>query len=154
MTPAPTAGHQRVVNRLNRLLYDHGRAQNAGEAILAPFDVRLSHFDTVEPDIIFVGSNQPAVPNDQYFIDFAPALVVEVISPTSRRIELVRKMALYASAGVQEYWVADPVWRSFAINVLTGDEYIPVEPAADGWLESQVLPGLRVDPDEVFAGLK
>jgi Uma2 family endonuclease len=153
VTPASTAGHQRVLGRLSRRFNEHVCRTEAGEAILGPFDVRLSRFDTVKPDIIFIGASQPPVSGDQNFIDFAPALVVEVISPTSRRIELVRKMALYANAGIQEYWVADPEWRTFAINVLAVDEYIPVELATDGWLESRVLPGLRVDPAEVFAGL-
>ena len=45
-------------------------------------------------------------------IDEPPDIVVEILSPSTRGIDLVRKMALYARSGVPEYWIADPERRN------------------------------------------
>jgi Uma2 family endonuclease len=153
VNPAPTSGHQRVLGRLYRLMDDHVRRCDAGEVFIAPFDVLLGHFDAVEPDLVFLSAARPRVPDNQNSIDYAPDLIVEVISPSSRRIDRVRKMALYAQAGVPEYWIADPERRILVINKLQGQDYVPVEPDADGWIASPTLSGFRVDPTEVFSEL-
>jgi Uma2 family endonuclease len=153
VTPAPTMGHQRVVGRLYRLLDDYARQVQGGEVAFAPFDVRLGQFDAVEPDLVFLSATRPRVPNDENSIDFAPDLVVEVISPSSRRVDRVRKMALYARSGVPEYWIGDPMDRTLVANLLKGKEYVPVDHDTDGRIPSPTLSGLRVDPAEVFSGL-
>lgn len=79
--------------------------------------------------------------------------MVEVLSPSTKGVDRVRKMALYASSGVREYWIADPELRSLVVLVLDEEEYAAVQPNADGSIASRKLPGLRVDPAEVFAGL-
>ena len=79
--------------------------------------------------------------------------MVEILSPSSRGIDLVRKMALYARSGVSEYWIADPERRVLVLDKLQGEEYVAVEPDSDGRTASPTLPGLRVDPSEVFSGL-
>ena len=55
---------------------------------------------------------------------------MEVSSPISLRIELVRKTALYARCGVPEYWIADPERRRLVINILQDKQYVPIEPDA------------------------
>lgn len=153
VTPAPSMGHQLVSGSLYDLLRHYARTVNGGKVVYAPFDVRLSPHDVVEPDLVFLSAARPRVPNEDNSIDYPPDLVVEVISPSSRRSDRVAKMALYARAGVPEYWIADPVERSLVINLLQGDTYVSVAPDADGWLTSPTLAGLRVDPVEVFSEL-
>jgi Uma2 family endonuclease len=153
VNPAPTSGHQRVLGRLYRLIDDHVRRSDAGEVFIAPFDVLLGHFDAVDPDLLFLSAAHPRVPDDQNSIDYAPDLIVEVVSPSSRKIDRIRKMVLYAQAGVPEYWIADPIQRTLTINVLEGETYIPIQPDADGWYSSRALRGLRVNALDVFAEL-
>jgi Uma2 family endonuclease len=78
--------------------------------------------------------------------------VVEILAPSTRGIDLVCKMALYARSGVPEYWIANPELRILVINILRGEDYVLVEPDADGWLAAPTLPGLRVDLAEVSTG--
>ena len=153
VTPAPTSGHQRVLRRLVRMLDDYANQFNAGEVFFAPFDVVLSRNDAVEPDLVFLSAARPRVPNEDNSINYAPDLVAEVISPSSRRVDRVGKMALYARSGVPEYWIADPGDRTVVVNHLQGEDYVPVAPDADGWLVSPTLSGLRIHPAEVFADL-
>jgi Uma2 family endonuclease len=153
VTPAPTAGHQRVLSQLYRLIDEHVRRIDAGEVFLAPFDVVLSHFDAVEPDLVFLANSRPPVANDQNSIDFPPDLVVEVLSPSSRRYDRVRKMALYAQSGIREYWIADPDRRTLEIYILAGKDFAPVESDPAGRLRSRVLPDLLIEPEGIFAVL-
>ncbi len=153
VNPAPTGGHQRVLGRLYRLLDDFARQTNAGEVFLAPFDVLLGRHDAVEPDLLFLSASRPQVPNEDNSIDYAPDIVVEVISPSSRRNDRVRKMALYADSGVPEYWIADPLEKTLTVNFLQGENYVAVQPDAEGMIASPTLSGLNISAADIFAEL-
>jgi Uma2 family endonuclease len=150
VTPAPPAGHQNVVGNLYMPLRAYV-STNGGQVYLAPFDVALGQHDIVEPDLLYLSASRPLIEEDQHVIRGAPDLVVEVASPGTGLVDRTRKMELYAAAGVPEYWVADPMRRAIVVNVLDGEKYLAVEPEDDGCITSRELPGLRVNPDEVFA---
>ena len=153
VNPAPASDHQRVLGQLYRLLDDYALETGAGEVLLAPFDVVLGPNDAVQPDLLFLLASRPRVPGNVHLIEYPPDLAVEIISPSSQGTDRVKKMALYARSGVPEYWIADPGDRALTINVLEGEQYRTIDPDADGSLASRILPGLRVDIAEVFAGL-
>jgi Uma2 family endonuclease len=153
VNPAPTWNHHRVAGELYRLINDFARQTGEGTVVFAPFDVVLGAHDIVEPDLVFVASEQAPVHGEGHSFQGAPHLLVEVISPSSRQSDNVKKLALYARAGVLEYWIADPVLRTLVINVLEGGMYLLIQPDADGWFSSRALRGLRVDPSDIFAGL-
>jgi Uma2 family endonuclease len=153
VNPAPTWNHQRVAGELYRLISDFARQTGEGTVVFAPFDVVLGAHDIVKPDLLLIASEQGHIPGDHDKFEGPPDLVVEVSSPISLRIELVRKSALYARCGVPEYWIADPERRRMVIYNLQDKQYVPIESDDDGWLASRVFPGLRVDPSEVFFGL-
>ncbi|MEX2552885.1 MAG: Uma2 family endonuclease [Actinomycetota bacterium] len=60
----------------------------------------------VEPDVLFVRADHVDRVENRY-VRGAPDLVVEISSPSTRRLELVRKRDLYARFGVPEYWYVD-----------------------------------------------
>ncbi len=92
--------------------------------------------------------------DEHHKFDGSPVLVVEVVSPSSRQTDRVKKMALYARSGVLEYWIADPEQRTLVVNVLEGQTYVPVAPDTEGLFVSRALPGLRIDPATIFAALE
>jgi Uma2 family endonuclease len=153
MTPAPTVKHQRVLRSLIRLLGAFAYETNRSELILPPFDLVLGHYNIVKPDLLLIASRQRGTLGDHNKFEAPPELVVEVSSPISLRIELVRKSALYARRGVPEYWIADPDRRRLAVNILRDREYVTADQDDNGWLHSRVFPGLRVNPSEVFSDL-
>lgn len=78
---------------------------SAFQVIPAPFDVVLAIDTVVQPDIL-VGRVPELTDAD---LPAAPVLVVEVLSPSARRFDLVLKRSRFESAGVAHYWVVDPV---------------------------------------------
>lgn len=152
VNPAPTPDHQRVLRSIFRLVDAHVEHTGTGETFFAPIDVLLGRFNVVQPDLVVIARNQGGVVTSRG-IEGPPILVVEVISPRSSGIDHVRKMALYASAGVREYWLVDPEGQSLQIYTLDGDDLVAIQPDIRGVFASVVLAGLSVDPADLFSGL-
>lgn len=74
---------------------------------LSPFDVVFSFHDVVEPDLVFVAPDQLDILTDKN-IQGAPALVIEIVSPSTRRRDEQLKRRLYERTGVREYWLVHP----------------------------------------------
>jgi Uma2 family endonuclease len=70
-------------------------------------DVVFSPSTVVEPDVVFLGPERAAQLTDDRFVDVVPDLVVEVSSPSTRRLDLIKKRSLYEREGVPEYWFVD-----------------------------------------------
>src|SRR3712207_1185901 len=106
VTPAPSVVHQRAVLRLALRLVPYLEAGRIGEAIIAPADVEIADDTMVDPDLFVV---PPIVGRPPHSWTEAERLllVVEVLSPTTARVDRVRKRALYARARVPEYWIVD-----------------------------------------------
>jgi Uma2 family endonuclease len=120
---------------------------------MAPIDVRLTPFDIVQPDLIVLSAGVERLRGDQQTVENAPNVVIEIISRGSGRTDRVRKMALYARSGVPEYWIVDPFERAITVNVLEGQRYVVADSDASGRTDSQSLPGMTLDPAEVFSGV-
>jgi Uma2 family endonuclease len=74
---------------------------------LAPLDVVLSHYDVVEPDLLFIAGDQAGIMTEKN-IQGPPALVVEVLSKSTRKRDAQTKRRLFERTGVREYWLVDP----------------------------------------------
>lgn len=105
---SPSRIHQEIIIELT-YHFQHYIKSNKGNCKIytAPFAVNLNANDQtfVEPDISVICD--PDKLSDRG-CEGAPDLVIEVVSPSSRRMDYIRKMALYADAGVREYWIVDP----------------------------------------------
>ncbi len=103
-TPAPSPLHQRVSKRLQRQLEAYFEARALGEVFNAPLDTILGPHDVVEPDILVV-TNAALV--SRRAIEGAPALVVEILSPSTGARDRTLKAQRYAAAGVAHCWIVD-----------------------------------------------
>lgn len=101
MSASPVPRHQIAVTRL--VVQLHQACPSDLLVSQAPFDVVLGEFTVVEPDVLVI---DPAGLDDRA-MNGAPALAVEVLSPSTRRRDLVQKKRLYEQAGVRAYWVID-----------------------------------------------
>ena len=154
VSPAPSIVHQltvkRVVRKVDSFVADH----HLGEVLTAPLDILLPRGlgTPVQPDVIFFRrGNVPRV--DALNFEGVPDLVIEVLSPSTRRLDKI-KLAAYRDAGVPEVWHPDPKARTVVIYGLSADRKSYEEVSRGGEGESvisRVLPGLRIEIDELFA---
>jgi Uma2 family endonuclease len=106
VTPSPIARHQLAVIHLCHALAAHAK-EHGGIVLPAPMDVVFSHSTVVQPDVVFLGPAQAARLDLDGPVDVLPDLVVEVSSPSTRRLDLIKKRGLYEREAVPEYWFVD-----------------------------------------------
>ena len=120
VTPAPRLRHQRMVVRLVTLLET---ARPGGVRVLvAPFDVSLADDTVVQPDLLVAPLGQFTDKD----LPGAPLLAVEILSPSTRLIDLNLKRARYETAGCAAYWVLDPEAPSLRAWELQEGVYVEV----------------------------
>ncbi|MGH3097976.1 MAG: Uma2 family endonuclease [Streptosporangiales bacterium] len=128
VSPSMSSLHQRAVMRLI-LLLEQARPSKDFEVLPAPFDVTLADDTVMIPDIL-VARYADLTEKD---LPTAPLLAVEVLSPSTRRFDLMVKHSRLEAARCPSYWVVDPdvpsliVWElrdgAYAeVATVTGDE--------------------------------
>jgi Uma2 family endonuclease len=143
MTPAPNIAHGKCAIKLAALLID--AVVDGMNVHAAPTDWKLSDDTVFEPDVLVAKADQ----SGQYLTG-TPYLVVEVLSPSTKGIDLTLKRWAYERAGVPSYWIVDPVEP--AITVLELDD--GVYAVRGTWAGDQVMRVERPFPFEaVPAGL-
>ena len=155
VSPSPATAHQEISKRLFRALDAHVERHRLGEVLYAPFDIKLSAWTVLVPDLVFFTAARFAdVVNEKHAVA-APDLVVEILSPGTRRRDLGRKRAVYDREGVSEYWIVDP--DAHTITVLrrprsdAGLTDVTVRAVADDdTLESPLFPGLKIRLRDIF----
>lgn len=149
VSPAPSTKHQRVSIRLSRLFADYLERSRSGEVFAAPLDVFLGTHDIVQPDLVVV-LQQHANRVTDAGIDGAPDIVIEITSPSSQRIDRIRKSATYATYGIPEFWIVDPESETILVQSLVDGRYQSSK-SLEGVVRSVQLPDLAVDSREIFA---
>jgi Uma2 family endonuclease len=154
VSPSPNRRHQRLVQRLSLALGNYFVAHpDAGEVFFAPFDVVLSNYDVVEPDVLVITADQQDISTEQH-VRGAPALVVEVLSPSTRRVDERTKHRLFERTGVREYWVVDPELDLVKVHRRAPDGPLPrvAELTAENHdlLTTPLLPGFELALADLF----
>jgi Uma2 family endonuclease len=121
----PTRDHERIVIELGYWLTGWSRAGHGGYALGSGYKVRVSSRSGVMPDLQFYRQgNEPAADQNQGLIRSHADLVVEIVSPSSRRYDRVKKLNWYAQLGVPEYWIIDPEAHTLERLVLRDGAYV------------------------------
>jgi Uma2 family endonuclease len=117
---APTVEHQRAVLnsaiRLRDLIPD-------GEVIIAPVSVKLDDANYFQPDVFWVAKDS-ACEITPYGVNGAPDLVVEVLSPSTTKVDRGLKFRKYQASGVREYWMVEPELRFMEVWWLVNGLYV------------------------------
>ena len=104
----PSFKHQKILMEIAGTIRDYIKSKHGTcEVIPAPFAVNLDADDRdwVEPDISVICDKNKLTDRG---CSGAPDLIVEVVPPSSRRMDYNIKNGLYVSSGVREYWIVDP----------------------------------------------
>jgi Uma2 family endonuclease len=142
---APTLLHQWVMRRLYLALIawtDGGDGR--GEVIHEPA-VQVAHDRGYMPDLAWWRQEKCAPLGQPPAYDGAPDLVVEVLSPSTRSLVLIRKRADYLRIGTTELWFIDPDQPSAHIVRAGPDGEQVLDLAATDCLRSPMLDGLTVE---------
>lgn len=105
---SPGATHQRLVSFFDRTIGNYIEAKGGDcEVFPAPFAVypNKDEYNYLEPDV-FVVCDPSKI--DEKGCHGAPDWVIEIVSPSSRTMDYLRKLFKYGKAGVREYWIVDP----------------------------------------------
>ena len=108
MMAQPNRRHQKILQSLSWCIESYIRLQNGScEVYPAPFAVFLTSDDKtyVEPDISVICDRNKL---DDRGCKGAPDWIIEIVSPSSRRMDYSIKNTLYSESGVREYWIVDP----------------------------------------------
>jgi Uma2 family endonuclease len=112
VTPAPTNDHETVLALLHRALEPYVVANNLGLIYRARAIVRIRR-NEVEPDL-YVRPRTPR-PVRSWTSAPVPILVVEVLSPSTRRRDQLQKRRLYTRTKVPDYWIVDDEDRTITV---------------------------------------
>jgi Uma2 family endonuclease len=131
MMSSPSREHQEISGALFAQLYNFLEGKKC-KVYAAPFDVRLFEKDgdapesvdtVVQPDLVVICDKNKL---DKYGCKGAPNLVIEVLSPSTRRHDRLVKLNLYQRAGVQEYWIVDPENKSVLVFLMDDNGFLRV----------------------------
>lgn len=146
----PSATHQSALLELTLLIGNYVKVNKLGKVFFAPFGVAPEPMSDVQPDmIVILDANLPNLQEDGFF--GAPDLIVEIISPSSIKLDRNTKFKLYERTGVAEYWIVDTKNQSIEVYGRRGAGFDLVSFGVEkGTVESSVLTGLAVDIEIVF----
>lgn len=131
VSPGPQLPHQDVVGNLFLLL--RAACPPHLKVVLAPFVVALADDTEVQPDLLVAERTQFT----RKELPGPPLLAIEVLSPSTRRIDLFLKRDRFQTAGVPFYWLVDPDTPSIIVLELVDGAYAEVA-RAEGTLAADV----------------
>ena len=124
VSPSPRFAHQDVVAHLHLLLAKDCPADL--KVLFAPFAVALADDTEVQPDLLVA----PRAQFTDKELPGPPLLAVEVLSPSTRRVDLLLKRDRLQAAGVPSYWLVDPDGPAITVLELVDGAYVEVAHAA------------------------
>lgn len=157
MQAAPSPIHQEILVGLLVQLH-HYFSGDLCKVYPAPFCVRLIKDDekksediknVVEPDITIVCDKSKI---DETGCNGAPDMIIEIISPSSIKMDRFIKFNSYEKAGVKEYWIVEPGGKLVSVFVLQDDQRYgrPETYTEADKIKVSILPDLIIDLKPVF----
>ena len=106
--------------RLSSALFNGLQSKNCSQCeVFYEIDWRVDAHTVVRPDVIIVCGDRI-----ENYLDYAPTLVIEVLSSSTAEKDRTVKLKLYEQHEVKYYLMADPEMRSIVLYRLTNNEYV------------------------------
>jgi len=149
VSPSPRQVHQLLSRRLQFFFYQF-ELEGRGFVYNAPMDLLMPGCTPVQPDLIFLTREQRPLILDKY-IEGVPELLVEILSPSTRSLDRVKKLNRYAKNGVQFYLIVDPEASTLEVFVHQAGRF--VLDASLGQEDSWTYQDKTLDLAALFASL-
>lgn len=157
---SPIDAHQNVIDAMYVQFFTQLRKRKC-HPYVAPFDVQLpmkslnkegrpSTFTIVQPNLFILCAPSK---NKSKYIDGALDFIIEVLSDSTRSVNMVAKFYKCGAVGVKEYWMLDPVAKTIKVATLNDGEYEVRFVKAKGTVALKTLEGLSINFDEVFPAI-
>lgn len=115
---SPSALHQDISGNLYVIFRNYLKGKTC-KAFYSPFDVHFFKKDFKNPDVmqpdLFIACDLEEKLNEKDRYMGTPALVVEILSPSTRSRDMVDKLNTYMISGVREFWVVDPEQKTLLV---------------------------------------
>lgn len=150
---SPKTTHQIVLKELFVIFYNWFQGKKC-TPMIAPYDINLKRgendINIVQPDLMVICDLEKNLNEDDYYTGI-PTLVVEIISEYTRRKDFVKKLDLYMTCGIQEYWIVNPYNKEVTIFLFKDkDIYNNITFRGHETAKSFVFQGLTADLEKVF----
>lgn len=139
----PSPLHQELVMELSATLRDYVKKKGGPCKVYpAPFAVFLNEDDTtyVEPDISVVCDKSKI---SHRGFEGAPDFVIEIVSPSSRKMDYSLKNTLYTNSDVREYWIVDPAIKRTTVYRYD-DDVAPIIIPFDDYVKVGIYGDLKI----------
>ena len=153
---APNTKHHDVSDNTGDLVKAVIQPQRLGRIYRAPFALRLSDTNTVEPDLLYISVERRHIITARG-CEGIPDLVVEVLSPSNSARDVAVKRELYARHSIPEYWIENPIQET----VLALTEPVVIDGVGEyttetlysvgDTLTTDRIPGLAIAVADIFA---
>ncbi len=149
---SPSYDHQNIIVEMLNMFYNWFKGKKC-RPLTAPFDVTLTknnEKNVVQPDIIVICDTENINEKGRY--TGTPTLVVEVLSESTQKKDMLKKLNLYLYSGIEEYWIVNP-WRQdvYTYRFVEQDikEHCVYKKAET--VESMIFEGLEIPLEQVFS---
>lgn len=149
---SPSYEHQRIIVEIVTAMYNFFKGKKC-RPLTSPFDVTLTTDDNknvVQPDIIVICDTENINEKSRY--TGTPTLVLEVLSQSTQKKDMLKKLNLYLHAGITEYWIVNPSRKEvylYCFAELDIKEYLVFQGSES--VNSVTFEGLAVPLDQLFA---
>jgi Uma2 family endonuclease len=159
MPPAPTVDHQWIMQRIFLRLTSFVEDRGLGVVLVAPVDLMIQRapLRTRQPDVLYLSAERSGIKgradlHGLQYLEIAPDLVVEVLSPSNSRRDIEDKLADYRRIGVRECWLVSPEAETFEVLSLSAEEASTSAIfGVDGTLRSEILDDFTLQIGDVFS---
>lgn len=150
---SPNTVHQQILGDLFGLFYYWFKGKKC-RPMLAPYDITLKrnadNINIVQPDLMVICDLEENLNEKNYYMG-VPSLMVEILSESSRGKDSIKKLDLYMSTGVGEYWIVNPFSKEIHVYQFENhDFHRDVTYKKGETLSSYTFEGLEIPMNEIF----
>lgn len=124
MMTSPKTVHQQVLGELYGIFYNWFKGKPC-RPMLAPYDITLRRYpedkNIVQPDLMVICDLEEKLNEKNYYMGI-PSLMVEILSESTRGKDSVKKLDLYMSTGVREYWIVNPFSKEVTVFLFENND--------------------------------
>lgn len=146
---APSRIHQKLLMELAGTIRDYLKSKGSPcEIYPAPFAVKLraDKKNIVEPDISVICDHSKLTDRG---CTGAPDWIVEIVSPGNSSHDYIRKLNLYADAGVREYWIVNPMEQTIFVYHFEKDNFKAIPYTFQDKIKVNIYPDLWLDFQDI-----